>query len=84
MNFFQRLRFLIFGTPYVVLERWNGALAVRPVRFICGMPFTRDKVGDDLCKLLPMGGIHGSEVLTPRAWEPATPSMNYYFNPPAQ
>lgn len=79
MNFIQRLRFLIFGTPYVVLESF-GEFVVRPVQMIGGRPYTTTMLDGCKVKLLPRGRVEGGYFV--RSWEPATPDMNYYLNPP--
>lgn len=80
MNFFQRLRFMIFGTPYVLtyINGYSTYIKVRPVHFIMGKPYTT--IYGDRTRLMPRGATIGYKGV--QLWEPATPDMNYYFNPP--
>ncbi len=85
MNFLQRLRFLIFGTQYVLI-RDKGVVDwdTRPVTFILGTPFTRRVYSNGMMKLLQGGEIDGRNNAFNYEWSPATTYMNLYFNPPAE
>lgn len=82
MNFFQRLRFLIFGTPYVVLKFHDGCMTVKPVHFILNQPYAIPYLSDTRCKLLEGGKAIGPCYV--HGWEPATPDMQHYYSPPAE
>ncbi len=82
MNFLQRLRFLIFGTPYVVVtDRVFKSLHVKPVHIMSGSAYIITR--GDRKRLLPRGAIYPNDIFVDE-WSPATPDMNLYFNPPAE
>ncbi len=80
MNFLQRLRFLIFGTPYVVVENKLGeCLDVLPVHIIMEVPYMIFR--GDRKRLLPEGKSEPQSRWIGQ-WEPATPNMKLYYTPP--